>query len=89
LPSLRLTAAVGESGTEADTDEDQEGGVRYRVPLSTDGVTWKTAWSTTAGDGGLDTARFAGTPARYVRVTATERGTMWGYSLHEVGVHGG
>ena len=61
----------------------------YRIELSTDGVNWRTAWSTTAGDGGLDTARFTGTPARYVRVHGLERGTGWGYSLHEVGVHGG
>ena len=38
---------------------------------------------------GLDTARFTGTPARYVRVHGVERGTEWGYSLHEVGVHSG
>ncbi|WP_345561869.1 discoidin domain-containing protein [Streptomyces plumbiresistens] len=62
-------------------------GKSYRVELSTDGVSWRTAWSTTAGDGGLDTARFAGTPARYVRVLGLDRGTDWGYSLHEVGVH--
>ncbi|MFI9247478.1 discoidin domain-containing protein [Streptomyces sp. NPDC053086] len=59
----------------------------YSIQLSTDGENWRTAWATTTGDGGLDTARFAGTPARYVRVTCTERGTTWGYSLHEVGVH--
>ncbi|MFJ3445341.1 discoidin domain-containing protein [Streptomyces sp. NPDC086081] len=60
----------------------------YRIELSTDGATWRTAWSTTAGDGGLDTARFTPAPARYVRVQALARGTEWGYSLHEVGVHG-
>jgi hypothetical protein len=59
----------------------------YRIELSADGASWRTAWSTNAGDGGLDTARFAGTPARYVRVHGLERGTGWGYSLHEVGVH--
>ncbi|MGY1577882.1 galactose-binding domain-containing protein [Streptomyces sp. MN13] len=62
-------------------------GKSYRVELSTDGVNWRTAWSTTAGDGGLDTARFTPTPARHVRVQGVERGTGWGYSLHEVGVH--
>ncbi|MFF8952508.1 discoidin domain-containing protein [Streptomyces sp. NPDC014940] len=64
-------------------------GRSYRIELSTDGVNWRTAWSTTAGDGGLDTARFTPEPARYVRVTGTERGTQWGYSLYEVGVHSG
>ncbi|KOV75699.1 F5/8 type C domain protein [Streptomyces sp. NRRL WC-3618] len=63
-------------------------GKSYRVELSTDGTTWQTAWSTTVGDGGLDTARFAGVPARYVRVHGLERGTKWGYSLYEVGVYG-
>ncbi|MER6474632.1 galactose-binding domain-containing protein [Streptomyces collinus] len=64
-------------------------GRAYRVELSTDGENWRTAWSTTSGDGGLDTVRFSGTPARYVRVTCTQRGTQWGYSLYEVGVHSG
>ncbi|WP_405640974.1 discoidin domain-containing protein [Streptomyces sp. NBC_00019] len=62
-------------------------GKSYRVELSTDGTNWQTAWSTTSGDGGLDTAKFAGTPARYVRVHGLDRGTDWGYSLHEVGVN--
>jgi microsomal dipeptidase-like Zn-dependent dipeptidase len=64
-------------------------GKSYRIELSADGQNWRTAWSTTTGDGGLDTARFTGTPARYVRVQGVERGTEWGYSLHEVGVHSG
>ncbi|MFC9860967.1 MULTISPECIES: galactose-binding domain-containing protein [unclassified Streptomyces] len=59
----------------------------YRVELSGDGTTWKSAWSTTAGDGGLETARFAGTPARYIRIKGLERGTQWGYSLREIGVY--
>lgn len=59
----------------------------YRIELSQDGRTWQTAWSTTAGDGGLDTAWFARTPARYVRIHGLERGTKWGLSLREVGVH--
>lgn len=63
-------------------------GKSYGIQLSADGVDWRTVWATTTGDGGLDTARFAGTPARYVRVQGTERGTRWGYSLYEVGVYG-
>ncbi|MFI6646888.1 discoidin domain-containing protein [Streptomyces sp. NPDC050529] len=59
----------------------------YRIELSQDGANWQTAWSTTAGDGGLDTALFSRTQARYVRVHGLERGTKWGYSLQEVGVH--
>ncbi|MDG4861964.1 discoidin domain-containing protein [Streptomyces sp. T-3] len=59
----------------------------YRIELSQDGTNWKTAWSTDAGDGGLDTARFTTTQARYVRIQGVERGTKWGYSLREVGVY--
>ncbi|MFF0064922.1 discoidin domain-containing protein [Streptomyces sp. NPDC005279] len=62
-------------------------GKAYRIEVSTDGTNWQSVWSTTAGDGGLDTAQFDGTSARYVRVHGLERGTTWGYSLHEVGVY--
>lgn len=62
-------------------------GKAYRIEVSTDGTTWQSVWSTTTGDGGLDTARFTGVPARYVRVHGLQRGTQWGYSLHEVGVY--
>ncbi|MGR4879974.1 discoidin domain-containing protein [Streptomyces sp. LARHCF249] len=62
-------------------------GTSYRIEVSSDGTNWQSVWSTTTGDGGLDTAQFAGTPARYVRVHGTQRGTQWGYSLHEVGVY--
>ncbi|MEV0692437.1 discoidin domain-containing protein [Streptomyces sp. NPDC050388] len=62
-------------------------GTSYRVELSADGSHWRTVWSTVSGDGGLDTARFAPEPARHVRLRFLDRGTDWGYSLREVGVH--
>ncbi|MFF7249789.1 discoidin domain-containing protein [Embleya sp. NPDC008237] len=68
-------------------DWEEAYGKSYRVELSADGTNWQPAWSTNSGDGGLDTARFAGTPARYVRMQGLERGTQWGYSLREVGVY--
>ncbi|GGV40859.1 hypothetical protein GCM10010293_46420 [Streptomyces griseoflavus] len=61
-------------------------GTAYRVELSTDGTNWRTAWSTTSGDGGLDTAVFPPASARYVRLRFLDRATDWGYSLYEVGV---
>lgn len=61
----------------------------YRIELSRDGENWQAAWSTATGDGGLDTAWFARTQARYVRIHGLERGTKWGYSLQEVGVYSG
>ncbi|MFF2274487.1 discoidin domain-containing protein [Agromyces sp. NPDC058126] len=60
----------------------------YEVQLSDDGQTWRTVWSTTTGDGGLDTASFAPTSARYVRVHCTERTTKYGYSIWELGAFG-
>ncbi|MFG3257482.1 discoidin domain-containing protein [Streptomyces sp. NPDC048172] len=59
----------------------------YRVELSENGTDWKTAHATASGDGGLETARFDSTPARYVRIKGLERGSKWGYSLREVGVY--
>ncbi|MFC8277741.1 discoidin domain-containing protein [Streptomyces sp. NPDC057271] len=64
-------------------------GKAYRIEVSDDGAAWRTAWSTTSGDGGLDTATFAGTTARHVRILGQQRGTDWGYSLREVGVYSG
>lgn len=59
----------------------------YRVELSTDGATWSTAYSTTAGTGGVQTHDITGT-ARYVRVYGTQRATTYGYSLWEFQVYG-
>ncbi|MFI6938074.1 discoidin domain-containing protein [Streptomyces sp. NPDC050418] len=61
----------------------------YRIEVSQDRETWKPVWSTETGNGGLDTARFTPTDARYVRVLGVERGTKWGLSLKEVGIHSG
>ncbi|MEW1911833.1 discoidin domain-containing protein [Kitasatospora sp. NPDC085895] len=63
-------------------------GREYRIELSADGSTWHTAWSTAAGNGGIDTAFFDPAQARYVRVHGVKRATGWGYSLYEVGVFG-
>lgn len=59
----------------------------YAIQLSTDGSTWQTVWSTTTGRGGIITASFPTTNARYVRVAMTKRGTIFGYSLWDVGVY--
>ncbi|MFI9822531.1 discoidin domain-containing protein [Streptomyces sp. NPDC052013] len=64
-------------------------GRSYRVEVSTDGADWRTVWSTTSGDGGLDTARFTPSQARHLRIQLLDRGTDWGYSLREVSVHSG
>ncbi|WP_256098417.1 galactose-binding domain-containing protein [Streptomyces agglomeratus] len=84
---LRIDLGSANLVKRATLDWEAAYGKSYRVELSADGTNWQTAWSTTTGDGGLDTARFAGTPARYIRIQGLERGTKWGYSLSEVGVY--
>ncbi|MFH8224081.1 discoidin domain-containing protein [Streptomyces sp. NPDC018057] len=59
----------------------------YEVRVSDDGSAWRTVYSTTAGDGDVDTLDVPAT-ARYVRLELTARGTDWGYSLHELGIYG-
>ena len=61
-------------------------GKAYGIALSTDGVNWTTAYSTTSGAGGTETLAVAGN-ARYIRLTGTQRGTGYGYSLWELQVH--
>ncbi|MEU3401917.1 discoidin domain-containing protein [Streptomyces filamentosus] len=58
----------------------------YEVQVSDDGQNWRTIHTQTAGDGDVDTIG-TGATARHVRVHMTARGTGWGYSLHEFGVH--
>jgi acyl-homoserine lactone acylase PvdQ len=60
----------------------------YRIEVSTDGSSWRTVWSTTAGDGGLDYVAFAPTSARYVRMVGQKRATGYGYSLWELSIYG-
>ncbi|MGV9277258.1 discoidin domain-containing protein [Streptomyces griseosporeus] len=59
----------------------------YAVQVSDDGTTWRSVYSTAAGDGDVDTVPLSAT-ARYVRLQLTARGTGWGYSLHEPGIYG-
>ncbi|CAM5239081.1 hypothetical protein GCM10010329_45590 [Streptomyces spiroverticillatus] len=58
----------------------------YEVQVSNDGNTWRTVHSTTTGNGDIDTIGLNET-ARYVRLNLTQRGTGWGYSLHEFGIY--
>ncbi|HEY9251347.1 MAG TPA: discoidin domain-containing protein [Nocardioides sp.] len=59
----------------------------WKVEVSSDGTTWRTVWSTDAGKGGVETATFEPTTARYVRIHGVSRATRYGYSLWEVGVY--
>jgi RHS repeat-associated protein len=53
----------------------------YQIQTSTDGTTWTTQFSTTAGHGGEEIATFAPVSARYVRMSGTKRALTAGYSL--------
>ncbi|MEV7331463.1 family 20 glycosylhydrolase [Micromonospora sp. NPDC093244] len=59
----------------------------YQIQTSTNGTTWTTAVTVTAGDGGTD-EHILNTTARYVRVQGTQRATTYGYSLQEFEVYG-
>jgi len=56
----------------------------YRIELSSDGTTWRDAFATTTGNGAEDNITFTPTPARFVRMTGTQRATGYGYSLWEL-----
>jgi hypothetical protein len=63
-------------------------GKAYQVQTSTDGSTWASAYTTVAGDGGVDDLTGLTASGRYVRINGTARGTIYGYSLFEFQVYG-
>ncbi|NCC51586.1 MAG: hypothetical protein EOM20_10255 [Spartobacteria bacterium] len=56
----------------------------YDIQVSTNGADWRTVFSTTSGDGGIDDISFSPVSARYLRVFCRNRGTQFGYSLFEI-----
>jgi hypothetical protein len=62
-------------------------GKAYQIQTSTDGSTWTTVYSTTAGAGGIEDIRFKAVSARYVKMNGVKRATAWGYSLFEFMVY--
>jgi hyaluronoglucosaminidase len=59
----------------------------YRIQVSADGRTWRTAATVRDGRGGRETVRFDAKDARFVRVQGDERATRFGYSLWSVEVY--
>jgi hypothetical protein len=59
----------------------------FQIQISPDATTWTTIYATTTGTGGTQTLAVTGS-GRYIRVLGTARGTPYGYSLWEFGVHG-
>ncbi|KEF19080.1 hyaluronidase [Streptomyces rimosus] len=56
----------------------------YRVQVSADGVTWRTAATVRDGKGGRETVRMDAEDTRYVRIQGDKRATRFGYSLWSV-----
>lgn len=63
-------------------------GKSYTLDVSDDATNWQTVYSTDQGDGGIDDITLQGEEGRYIRMSGTERGTGYGYSLFEVEVYG-
>lgn len=61
-------------------------GKSYKIQVSDDATNWRDIYSTTTGDGGIDSLNVGTQTARYIRMYGTQRGTQWGYSLWEFGV---
>jgi hypothetical protein len=60
----------------------------YDIKTSSDGSTWTTIYSTTAGNGREDPINIPPRSARYVRLNLTAPGTTSGYALAELEVYG-
>lgn len=54
---------------------------RYRVQVSSDGRTWRTAATVREGGGGRESVRMDAEDTRFVRVVGDERATKYGISL--------
>ncbi|MDJ0383100.1 discoidin domain-containing protein [Streptomyces sp. G-G2] len=61
-------------------------GKAYTIQVSDDGQNWRTAYTASNGDGGIDDFDIAAS-GRYVRLDMTQRGTGYGYSLFHFGVY--
>ncbi len=58
----------------------------YHIEVSNDAKTWTRVYKTEDGYGAEPIIRFVPVTARYVRLTATKRGSQWGVSLFEMKV---
>ncbi|MEU1124301.1 beta-N-acetylglucosaminidase domain-containing protein [Streptomyces sp. NPDC005899] len=57
---------------------------RYRVQVSTDGRTWRTAATVREGKGGTESVRMDAKHTRFIRIQGDARATRYGYSLFSV-----
>ncbi|KPC84926.1 beta-N-acetylglucosaminidase domain-containing protein [Streptomyces sp. NRRL S-4] len=57
---------------------------RYRVQVSPDGRTWRTAATVREGGGGREAVRMDAKDTRFIRIQGDARATQYGYSLWSV-----
>ncbi|WP_250286801.1 beta-N-acetylglucosaminidase domain-containing protein [Streptomyces atroolivaceus] len=57
---------------------------RYRVQVSSDGRTWRTAATVREGRGGRESVRMDAKDTRFIRIQGDGRATQYGYSLWSV-----
>jgi hyaluronoglucosaminidase len=57
---------------------------RYRVQVSSDGRTWRTAATVRDGGGGRESVRMDAKDTRFIRIQGDGRATEYGYSLFSV-----
>ncbi len=63
-------------------------GKSYQIQVSNDAQTWTPVYSTTNGQGGMESITFNPVNTRYVRMYGTVRATQYGYSIWEFEVYG-
>ena len=59
----------------------------YHIEVSSDAVNWRSIYTTANGDGDSDIISNLKEVCQFVRMNATERGTIYGYSLLEFEVY--
>ncbi len=60
----------------------------YKIQVSDDTLHWTDIYATTSGKGGMEDLTGLSGQGRYIRLYATERATVFGYSLFEFEVYG-
>jgi hypothetical protein len=60
----------------------------YQIQVSDDASAWADVYSTSSGNGGIETIDLGGVITRYVLMYGTQRATPYGYSLWEFEVYG-
>jgi len=60
----------------------------YDIQVSDDASNWITIFSETSGNGGIDDINGLSGSGRYVRMNASDRGTVFGYSIYEFEIYG-